>query len=484
MRTANLALAVGALSGVSVAKELEPNAELSAWYETGAAHQESMEHKLAQWKEFEVEGRFESAKWTARPKDYIACKDGKVELVKGDPLQTFRCKDLDLYDFQSHATLGNSTGRGSGSWGWTAPNGREFFAVGQYDGAAFVEISKQGKLIYLGRLPQYSVPSQWREIKTYKNYLVVGSEAVDHGVQFFDLRKLKLLDIDPKNPITFSQSDLTAHWSEALPLGRSHNVVVNEEKGYAVAVGAQPRKNLPCDSGLQFLDLADIANPQYLGCAAGDGYVHDAQCIVYRGPDVKYWGRDICYGYNENTLTIYDVTDKNTTNIISRTSYEGATYTHQGWIIDPNWQDFLVLDDEIDERNKTGPAADGFPVTYFWDIRSLASPRQTGIFKGTVRSVDHNQYINRGLSYQSNYGAGLRILDISSIRKDPTAKGVKEIAYFDIYPEDDQEEGGGLNNYVGTWSHYPFFKSGYIVINTMERGVWVVKRSNPWWWPW
>lgn len=95
-----------------------------------------------------------------------------------------------MYDFQPHAALGNSTGRGSGSWGWTSPNGREFFAVGQYDGAAFVEISKKGKIIYLGRLPHYSVPSQWREIKTYKHYLVVGSEAAGHGIQFFDLRKV------------------------------------------------------------------------------------------------------------------------------------------------------------------------------------------------------------------------------------------------------------------------------------------------------
>jgi len=30
------------------------------------------------------------------------------------------------------------------------------------------------------------------------------------------------------------------------------------------------------------------------------------RCIVYRGPDEKYVGRDICYGYNEDTLTIYD----------------------------------------------------------------------------------------------------------------------------------------------------------------------------------
>ena len=51
---------------------------------------------------------------------------------------------------------------------------------------------------------------------------------------------------------------------------------------------------------------------------------------MYRGPDKKYFGRDICYGYNEDTLTIYDVTNKANASIISITSYEGAAYTHQG----------------------------------------------------------------------------------------------------------------------------------------------------------
>lgn len=54
-----------------------------------------------------------------------------------------------------------------------------------------------------------------------------------------------------------------------------------------------------------------------------------AQCLKYKGPDTKYLGRDICYGYNEDTLTIYDVTDPANSEIISVTSYEGATYTHQ-----------------------------------------------------------------------------------------------------------------------------------------------------------
>lgn len=29
-----------------------------------------------------------------------------------------------------------------------------------------------------------------------------------------------------------------------------------------------------------------------------------AQCVIYRGPDEKYQGVDICYGYNEDTLTM------------------------------------------------------------------------------------------------------------------------------------------------------------------------------------
>ena len=70
-----------------------------------------------------------------------------------------------------------------------------------------------------------------------------------------------------------------------------------------MAVGAQPRSST-CKSGLIFIDLKDPKNPKTLGCAAGDGYVHDAQCIVYRGPDTKYAGKDICYGYNEDTLTM------------------------------------------------------------------------------------------------------------------------------------------------------------------------------------
>lgn len=203
-----------------------------------------------------------------------------------------------------------------------------------------------------------------------------------------------------------------------------------------------------------------------------------AQCVIYRGPDKKYFGRDICYGYNEDTLTIYDVENKKSPTIISRTSYEGATFTHQGWVNDLQWQEWLFMDDEYDEDELAGPAADGYPVTYIWDIRSLENPKQTGLFKATNRGIDHNLYVKGDLIFQSNYGAGVRVYDISSVPEDPSGDSVCEIAFFDIYPEDDDLPGGGIIAFSGSWSNYAMFKSGFIFVNTIERGGYLVKMTK------
>jgi choice-of-anchor B domain-containing protein len=295
---------------------------------------------------------------------------------------TMRCS-MDLYDFKSHADLGSWGGEGSSSWGWVSKDGREFVAIGQYDGTAFAEITKQGKLSYLGRLPQQSVPSVWREIRILDDLCIIGSEAVGHGVQVFDMKKL--LTLSPSNPANFSTAtDLTGLFNQ-LPIGRTHNIVVNWDLDYAIAVGAQPR-NSTCRSGLIFIDLTDPSNPTSPGCAGQDGYVHDAQCVKYNGPDIRFLGHDICIGYNEDTVTIYDAGSKigvNSTTVLSRLPYYGASYTHQGSFIDNNWHQYLVVDDELDEQRKVGYAADQIPVTYIFDLTSLTNPKQTGHFKAT-----------------------------------------------------------------------------------------------------
>jgi choice-of-anchor B domain-containing protein len=139
----------------------------------------------------------------------------------------------------------------------------------------------------------------------------------------------------------------------------------------------------------------------------------------------------------------------------------------------------LVLDDELDEQESAGAGSQQFPVTYFWDISSLEAPVLTGYFRNEyAQSIDHNQFVVNGATYQSNYGAGLHVLDLSSLSTDPTGAGVSEVGFFDVYPEDDMLPTGGGLGFVGTWANYPFFPSGFIVVNTIERGAFVVKRSR------
>lgn len=102
----------------------------------------------------------------------------------------------------------------------------------------------------------------------------------------------------------------------------------------------------------------------------------------------------------------------------------------------------------------------------------------------TIRS----QYVIDHISYQSNYASGLRIVDISSVTKKPDGSGVKEVGFFDVYPEDDDEPVNGkfgrseklwvliltVLDFYGAWSSY-VFKSGYILTNSIERGVFSLK---------
>ena len=175
-------------------------------------------------------------------------------------------------------------------------------------------------------------------------------------------------------------------------------------------------------------------------------------------------------------MTIYDITDKKNATIISITSYDGAAYTHQGWVLDETNQDYLLLDDELDEVDRTGAAVDQHATTYIWNISSLEAPVLTGTFKSPSIAIDHNQYIKNYYSYQSQYGAGLRILDVSSVRSDPTGGGIHEVAFLDIFPEDDTKVSEPA--FVGSWHNYPYFKSGHIVLNTFDRGAFVAKRSK------
>ncbi|MGH2655731.1 MAG: choice-of-anchor B family protein [Actinomycetota bacterium] len=365
----------------------------------------------------------------------------------------FPCKNVDLQSFVPLAELGGATG--NDIWGWTDPvTAKEFAIMGTSNGTAFVDVSDPMEPVVIGTLPTHSGASLWRDVKVFKNHaFIVADLAEEHGMQVFDLTRLRNVLV---TPTVFTED---AHYAG---FGDSHNVAINEETGFAYAVGTFDNVFFSnCGSGLHMIDVNDPTDPKFAGCFSEDGYTHDVECVIYRGPDGQHRGKEICFASNEDTLTIVDVTDKAGPVMLSRTTYPGVGYTHQGWLTD-NERTF-VLDDESDEQENGHNTR-----TRFFDVSDLDAPFLDFVFDGPTKAIDHNLYVIGNRVYESNYRAGLRILE-TDIRKDRAA----EVAFFDVYPPDDEAE------FNGSWSNYPFFASGNVVVSGIEEGLFVLRPTLP-----
>ncbi|KDR77745.1 hypothetical protein GALMADRAFT_245854 [Galerina marginata CBS 339.88] len=388
---------------------------------------------------------------------------GKTPCVDGLAAK-YPCLNIDLYGFLPHFPNLGLNVWGNDIWGWTSDDGREIALVGQGNGTSFVEVLPDGSLRNLGYLPTQTVFSIWRDIKVIDGYAYIGSEAFGHGMQIFDIRKV----LNNTIPVTYTLDNLTAHFDG---FGSSHNIVANEETRTVYAVGANT-----CRGGLVAVDVSDPSHPLALGCFEDDGYTHDAQCLVYRGPDAKYNGKPLCFGFNEDTLTITDHSDESDIRMISRSTYPKYAYSHQGWMASDR-HDIILLDDELDEITDT-TGTEGRATTYFWNITNLEAPVIYQDYVHTAVAIDHNLYTKDGFAYHANYGSGLRVTDIRSMtggREETIAAGpgkVTTAAYFDIWPGEDELR------FMGAWSVYPYFKSGFIVVNGMGNGVFSLKRTD------
>lgn len=353
------------------------------------------------------------------------------------------------YDLQSTITLGQmNANSGNDSWGWTDPlDGKEYALIGLDNGTAFIDISNPTNPIYLGKLPTHTNSSSWRDVKTYANHAFVVSEAGGHGMQVFDLTRLRNVANPPE---TFTED---AHYNG---FGSAHNIVINEDSGYAYGVGTSSY-----NGGPHFVNIQDPLNPAAAGGYGMDDYSHDAQVVTYSGPDSDYTGREILIGSNENEVVIVDITDKSNPVNISSISYTNVGYTHQGWFTED--QRYFLLGDEGDETGN------GFNTrTIVFDFEDLDNPQNHFSHFGATPAIDHNGYVNGDKYYLANYRAGLRVFDITTI----AGGSITEIGYFDSYPNNNTA------NFSGAWNVYPYFSSGNIIISDLNRGFLLVKSSE------
>lgn len=382
---------------------------------------------------------------------------------------TFPCSNVDLVGHLPRSAFAVGTSGADGHndiWGWTDPQtGTEYALVGTENGLGFVDLSTPTSPRVVGKLPTTVERSTWRDVKVYQNHAyIVADGSRGHGIQVFDLTRLRGVT---GAPVLFTMD------ANYTGIASAHNIVINEATGYGYVVGAgrvtssQPSE---CASrGFHVVDLRNPPNVTFVTCfsdASRDanpvliaGYTHDAQCMIYRGPDPDYQGREICLGANEDVVTVFDVEDKSNVTIVSQAEYPNDSYTHQGWF-DASQRYFLV-NDELDED-------DGLVATQrtiVIDFLDLDDPEVAFIYDSGLATIDHNLYVLGRYAFESNYQSGLRVLDLNDIGNNT----IREVAFFDTYPQSD-----GIR-FDGNWSNYPYFESGLIIANDISNGLFVLR---------
>jgi len=357
-----------------------------------------------------------------------ACTDG----FAGE----FPCSGVSLRKRVDYASIGGTFSQvvdpGSDIWGWVDPQtGNEYALVALSDGTAFVDVSDPEDPAFLGKLPTRTSDSGERDVKVYRDHAYIVGGAARHGMQVFDLTRLR----DVVRAQEFS-ADV-----EYRDFGEAKNIAINEETGFAYAVRTDR-----CGGGLHIIDIRTPNNPMFAGCHSL-GSTLDAQCVVYRGPDTDHANQEICFSSNASYLEIVDVSMANSTSRISTASGEGIALYHQGWLTED--QRFFLLDDELDESGSNVPTR-----THIFDVTDLDAPVYVGAHEAETSATDHNLFILGDLVFEANFAAGLRVLALGDL----ASLELTEVAYFDTAPDSDATGWG-----VGTASIYPFFPSGTIV---------------------
>ena len=235
--------------------------------------------------------------------------------------------------------------------------------MGLRSGTAFVEITEPIIPKYIGYLPTHTAgdSSSWRDIKTYANHLFVVREAANHGLQVFNL--MQLLNVNMASmPVRFAE---TAHYNK---FGNAHNIAIN--------------------GGLHIIDIKNPSNPVAANGFVKDDYTHNCQCVVYSGPDTRYTGKEICFNYNADTLTILNVTSKSSILQLSRTGYNSSAYTHQVG-------SRMTVHDERDKRGTVNTRS------HVFNVENLTEPIYVGFHLGTTTARDHNLYVKGILVFEA-----------------------------------------------------------------------------------
>ena len=385
----------------------------------------------------------------------------------------YPCKNIDLLSQMPLAEFSSAPQAANDIWGFVdLRDENEYAIIGLLNGTAVVNVTDPENPMEVGTIAGRS--AQWRDIKVYQNknddgnwqaYAYVTADNPQggrQGLQIIDLTGL---------PDSVS---LAASWDN---IGRAHNVYISNVD-YSTGVPLSGMQAFVYIAGADRNSGAalglEVSNPtaptEVLVAEAGTQYIHDGSSMVIddartaqcksgaNPPDDGHNPCEVFIDFNENTLDIWDVTDKQKPLMISSIPYPDAHYTHSGWWSED--KNFVFLQDELDEQNA------GLNTTMRTvDISDLSAPELTNVWTGPTRSIDHNGFTKGNRYYMSNYRRGLTVLDVS----DPNSP--IESAFFDTFPVPEANSA----QFNGAWGVYPFLPSGSLLVSDIEGGLFVLR---------
>ena len=363
----------------------------------------------------------------------------------------YPCNNVDLLAYVTLAQLGTVT-EVADLWGYTDPlTGIEYAIVGCRTGTSFMDLSDPTAPVRVGFLPAHNnSTSSWRDVEVSGTWCYVGSEAAGHGLQVFDLTRLRNVATPPQ---TFTED---AHYAG---FGNSHTIFADKGAPYLYAVGTGTYSG-----GLHVVNVSNPLAPTFAGAWSSDGYIHESNVILYNGPDAAHVGKRISLNFHINAndrVTFVDVTDPSDMSRIGFTQpYPGARLCHQGWVTADHR--FLLMNDEGDE----GTGGSNYNTrTHIFNIEDLEAPTYIGYYSGNYASYDHNLYVHNDLVYQTNYTSGFAMLDPANV----ATGSLSLLASFDTYLPNNGK------TYNGAWGSYPYFESGIVIVSSIQEGLFVLQ---------
>ena len=309
----------------------------------------------------------------------------------------------------------------SACWSYVHHDGREYAILGTTDGTSIVNVTNPAASYEVAFIP--GLPSQWREMKQYRTYVYVATEATGGGIQIIDMA-------DPEAP------GLLGVYTTGI--NHEHTLQVDSTRALLFCNGT--RLNVT-PTGMRILSLADPVNPVDVGGYTAD-YVHDchprgdtlfASCI-YSG-----------------IMRVLDIANPASITEITSWTYPKA-FTHSSDTSKDG--KYLYVCDELN-----------YGTMKVFDIHDLMAHPE--ILEVTVNplAIVHNIHVKADTGFVSYYTEGIRLFDLS----DPTLPA--EFGYYDTYA-------GYSGGFHGVWEIAPRFPSGTFIASDMGTGLYVF-RTNP-----